>query len=802
MAAVVLPTWIALGAVGLLCWPLGALAGASLPDRGYVVGKILGLWIIAALHWLLASQSFASTPALTLTLALALGAVLWAAMAGDLVRRLAREKARTWLALEGLFLLLLFAGAWLRAMHPAITWNPAGWGSEKCTDFAWFNALFHAGQMPPESPWMAGSSPNYYYFGHLVWALLFKITGFAPEVDYNLAMAVLFALTGLAVFLAAWSLTGARRWGVLALALAVVGGNVDPLLQFWRGWADGGGVDGLRMAWLTFDWWGSSRPIPGAINEFPAFSFLLGDLHAHVSALPLTLVAVMILLHLERVWRNAGGGHFDRLSDAAQPLALLAVGFGLLFVTNAWDVISLTILGAVAAVLGAWAFEWSPWRDALGRLGWLAVAAVPAVALAAAVFARGYSSPLYGDPWVFQFQGKEWPVVLPFGRVPVAQLTMTGDFLKHYGLVLTPLTLAALPGLWRRLVRLDGARLWFWAGAGAVFWLSCAYGMGAPLTGTLLLWLALALPVWARKDGAIESVFTATLVTTGVVLAIFCELFYLKDIFYGLPDARINTVFKLHYFIWTVWSLAAVAAWARLFSTPGPGAAAMGPWLRHWAGRTALAACLAVVLAVAALYPAAGLSVRAALPSQTPPEDLVGPLARTLYRLDGAQQAVAWGLDPDDLSAIRWLRDQHEGQFVVCEAAGPVYTEAGRLATYGGFSAPVAWDQHLAAWGGPALAPNLEYRRQVVEGLYTDGAMMEALEELHFLGCRYVYVGDLERRTYGSRGALVMSRVAAPAYQRGRATVYRLEDLMIGLRQPDSGGPAIPGLGAGPGPGN
>jgi uncharacterized membrane protein len=40
-----------------------------------------------------------------------------------------------------------------------------------------------------------------------------------------------------------------------------------------------------------YDWFAPSRVVPGTINEFPWFSFLLADLHAHVLALPFTLLA-------------------------------------------------------------------------------------------------------------------------------------------------------------------------------------------------------------------------------------------------------------------------------------------------------------------------------------------------------------------------------------------------------------------------------------------------------------------------------------------------------------------------------
>ena len=47
-----------------------------------------------------------------------------------------------------------------------------------------------------------------------------------------------------------------------------------------------------------YDWFAASRVIPDTINEFPWFSFLLGDLHAHVLALPFTLLALAFALQV------------------------------------------------------------------------------------------------------------------------------------------------------------------------------------------------------------------------------------------------------------------------------------------------------------------------------------------------------------------------------------------------------------------------------------------------------------------------------------------------------------------------
>ena len=90
-----------------------------------------------------------------------------------------------------------------------------------------------------------------------------------------------------------------------------------------------GNLAGVR-AWINaadppkdYAWFDPSRVIPDTINEFPSFSFVLGDLHAHVLALPFTVLALAFALQialrgprgdlrLARRRRGAGGGAGDR----------------------------------------------------------------------------------------------------------------------------------------------------------------------------------------------------------------------------------------------------------------------------------------------------------------------------------------------------------------------------------------------------------------------------------------------------------------------------------------------------------
>ena len=156
----------------------------------------------------------------------------------------------------------------------------------------------------------------------------------APDEGYNLAFALLAALSATAVFTFAGTLWAAARprlagvrggpvlVGVTAVVVCIVLGN----LAGAREWLDAADPPG------DYDWFAPSRVIPGTINEFPWFSFLLGDLHAHVLALPFTVVALAFALQVAL----AGPRGDAVLRGVAEALAA-GLAVGVLYAINSWS---------------------------------------------------------------------------------------------------------------------------------------------------------------------------------------------------------------------------------------------------------------------------------------------------------------------------------------------------------------------------------------------------------------------------------------------------------------------------------
>jgi uncharacterized membrane protein len=253
-------------------------------------------------------------------------------------------------------------------------------GGERPMDFAYLNAVLKSVYFPPYDPWFAGGQMNYYYFGFVLVSVPIKLLGTVPALAYNIALPALAALTSLGAFSVAFNVfQGANHAirntqyapstpqpahhntrsavyvGLLAALFVVLMGNLGELklildalaelgrsnfrstipgLAFTVSWIRGfGAMIGGKALPVRLEWWywNASRLISnGEINEFPFFTFLYSDLHAHMIALPLTILVLGIGLGWarRRQWRSF---------DAALSLVVGGIVVGVARANNTWD---------------------------------------------------------------------------------------------------------------------------------------------------------------------------------------------------------------------------------------------------------------------------------------------------------------------------------------------------------------------------------------------------------------------------------------------------------------------------------
>ena len=772
--------------IALLALPLGFLVFRALPDRGFLLTKVLALllvcfvvWLLASLHWMAFSRASIGVA----VAGLAFASLLVARWNREEMLDFIRNRWRVLLIGEALFLVAFLAFVAVRMANPDL-WHP-DFGGEKPMDLAYLTATLRSSYMPPYDPWFAGGHLNYYYWGHFILATLVRATGIAPATAYNLAVPLFFALTASSAFSIAYNMAESTlrrrsrgpaastfRWspvaaGFAGAAFVTVLGNLDGAVQMgqgaWRALVQG-------MPFGEFDFWRGSRMMPpdppgNEITEFPFFTFLFGDLHAHMMALPFTLLVLgtALAVVLSALRRRAGGSW--QVRDIAL-LAMLGLAVGVLRPLNTWDYPTYLLIASIAVGLSVYLRQ--------GRLSTgVVLEATIKVLFVAAV---GWLSFL---PYIQSSEAF-------FTRLePTTNTTVLWEFLAIHGLFAFVIGSYLLSGprlrlnaalAWARLglgsspaVQAPLSALGLLAVAGLGFlvyiWWPASAGTTLPFAALALILIAMRLTSWTASSGADRPM----LASAGIMVAIALGLVIGLELWRVEGDIdRMNSVFKGYMQVWVLLAVASAFLLWYLLAIRLRRAPRLPRTL--W-----LSAALALI-ASAGLYTILGTADRLDYRFEGQSTELT--LDGEAY-VNGAVYEDAHG--PIDLAAdfegIQWLRDNVEGSPVVLEAVTPFYRWGGRVSAYTGLPTVLGWKWHQEQqrWG---YRWAVEQRNFEVDFMYQTSDSEETLRLLREYKVRYVYVGQVERLYYSPEGlAKFDSRLSehlATVFDNGQTKVYRV----------------------------
>lgn len=313
--------------LGVVSFPVTCSLFPRSFDRGYAFGKVIGILSVSYLVWLLGSLRLLSFSLLNILILISIFILLNLYLLKKHTHHLIGAVKSSWkifLFEELLFLIALISWSFVRGFQPDIR------GLEKFMDFGFVNSILRSQYFPPQDMWFAGESINYYYFGHLITAVLTKLSGIPSHITYNLMMATLFALTFTGAFSLVATLASfvSKRKivpfvaGILAALILSLGGNLHTL--YWlitkRGFAGYWYPDATRFIVQQFG------AADNTIHEFPIYSFVVADLHGHLINLPSVLLFLALLLTMfvqkKATWLNC---------------LIAAWLLGIFYMTNAWD---------------------------------------------------------------------------------------------------------------------------------------------------------------------------------------------------------------------------------------------------------------------------------------------------------------------------------------------------------------------------------------------------------------------------------------------------------------------------------
>ena len=751
-----LPDWItpvvwyiAAQLFALVALPIVFVVFRPWPDRGYLFAKPLGLLLVATTTWLLVSLNvvqFSFFSVLLAVLLLAVASYLTLRATGNDLKNHLRLNARRFVRMEILILLAYVAFLLIRAANPDL-WHP--WkGGEKPMDFAYLNAVVKSSTIPPYDPWYAGGYLNYYYFGQFIIASLIRFTGIVPSVAYNLAVPLLFALTvggvysivsGLAELtlrarrVPAWSRKSPVYAGLAAVVLVVIAGNIDGLLQVLQGASRTFFQDG---SFGNFDFWRSSRMMapdpPGhEITEFPFFTFLFADLHAHLIAIPIaiTAFAATISVYLR----------IDRKRPVVESLAglfVLGVLIGSLRTINAWDFPTQLLL-AGGFILGGHLL--SSGRSLISRLMVGVVSTAFVLIVGHVVFLPFHSN--------FELFNNG-----------VIKSRFTTDLLQYVVIhsVFLLLIISWFVYMWRErlsdaLTRVGNAPLpgsgvagWIWQ---IVLVLVAAVVVSLALTGfaTIAFVVVVGASVLgagltsysARLPGARYLLVAVGMVVMAMALAAGVDVFTVKD-----DIDRMNTVFKFYLQAWVL--LAMASAYFGWFLADAGKLSFRNVRL----GRGVWMGLLAVLVIGVMVYPVLGTRHRNSLRFE-----------QSGLALDGmAYMETSTYVDKEgpltlkyDFDAIEWMQENIDGSPVIIEGLADQYRWGNRISIYTGLPAVIGWDWHQRQQR-VVYANTVTRRRVEVDQFFENSQRSTALKTLDKYNVRYVYIGEIERAKYSEAG--------------------------------------------------
>lgn len=689
--------WLILIAIGLIAFPLTSRICRRLPDRGYSISKILGLLLLTVLVWLFASAHVIKFGYLNISISLALLFVL-SAYLGRKNLDLKNIPWKSMLLTEALFAVIFGAFLFYLSHKPDlhITY------SEDFMDFGFMQSILRGGYFPPTDPWLAGESIPYYYGGHLIGAILTRLSGVPPSIAYNLAVAGAFALAVCAAFGLGYNATRRKLFGFATVVFVCLAGFISGAFQLAAyfldkpvmGYNPQQATD-IGQWFLNFDFVGANWIIFGAVTHYPYYAYLVGDMHANIMDIPFQLMYLTLLLSLLKKGEPVVNGS---KSDSILRVVILGISLGFFAFVNTWSFpiyLAFTILAFLLLRLD------------LSKKSMIGVIILCFVVYLPYHLSRGSGGfkdiGLVGDKTNLMEFFEIFALPL-FAMFSLFLVLFTRKWFSSRKLILIAIVITVITAI--------------------------AAALMASFLHLDTIWVLASLIVIPfyyilksrRKE---ETQFMLLLTLTGALVLLGCELFFVDDPLGG-DFERYNTILKVYVPVWIVLGVPAAYAvyfvWSKL---------KMGV---RWAWGVIL-----VVFVLAAL---------------------VHPIAATTGWAGGRYSHVEGGrltLDGlaylktehnGDYEAVRWLNENVKGSHVILEAPGIALEYTSPASAFTGLPTLLGWAGWEVMWRGSWDI--ITERTGAIDTIYGTPNSDEALAMLEKYNVEYIYVGELEREHYGT----------------------------------------------------
>ena len=526
--------WLLAFLMGMVAMPVTGRLFAGFEDKGWMFSKVLAITVTGFLTWFLVTAKilpFTAATCIGVSVVCAVGCgVLYHFQGKNGIDCFPSGKVNLIYGEEILFFIFFLMWTYFAGFRPQ------AYGTEKFMDYGFMEAMMRSTTLPARDLWYSEGTINYYYGGQYFAVFLTKLTGSKVELTYNLmrtfvaafAFVLPFSLVHqMSVDMLKGSLTGKKRCvpavsGIIAgLSVSIAGnmhyvvyGQIIPFIRKLKG-------EEVSSYWFpdATRYIGFNPDVEDkTIHEFPCYSFVLGDLHAHV----VDIMFVLLLLGLLYAWMKKvrttelSGESMSRKQFWKKQLLmpqLLAAGalLGMFHWTNYWDFVIYFVVTCGAALF----------MNIIGQKG--------------------------RSKWVLGVTAAQAAEVLILATVIILPFTLQFDtsnmvqgiaLAKHHSLPHQLLVLWGLPGILTILF---------------VVSLLIEKLRGAEQKSLYHLLTSIRLP----------DLFAVLLGLCAIGLVLIPELVYVRDI-YENGNARANTMFKLTYQAYIMFGMTMIYAIFRL----------------------------------------------------------------------------------------------------------------------------------------------------------------------------------------------------------------------------------------------
>ncbi len=799
--------WFILLIIGWISFPLIYLIFRKFKDRGFPLSKIFAAVFIGYSNWILTwFSSKLHIPVFQNNfISIGLGLLLLTAVNFMIFQKHKKEiisfirKKRNYIVLtEVIFLLVFLFFIRVRSFVPEAQFDPMKSGAEKFLNFQVLNSIMQSKTFPPPDGWMAGKAIywtfdeitkekkdkegnvtketikkdhprtfyiNYYYFGHLIMGTLGKLSFYSSEYVFNLGLATLIGFTSLAAFCLAYNLSMSLLLAFFGMFAVAFFGNLDAFVQYLE--KLGMGVRGDDAFW-GIDFWRSSRMFKGTITEFPYFSIILGDFHAHNLNIPnfLFLASLILnLLYIKPSWEI----DFEKKITFKNlihkyGLIFIFMGFfwGMCYLTNSWDVINCTILIS----LSVFYFYYIKSTD---------------IKILTTLFSRFIVSCFFIGVVMlitisfFQifFEKPIDTEGFPFKWLPANLRTKFPYYLSHHFIFLIPIIIYLIV-IFKRTFFNDYLKKY-------------NYVILRVLFGVLILsvnWLGFWMPSFAIvlmlcsiifllfRNNHISESAAFIFLTVSFFISFACDVWYLDDRYSGDLE-RYNTVFKFYYPIWGLLAMASVIAFRQLFL-----------WTKKKIIITFLIYLLLAFLSFLGFhYPLASTVVRTSVFQRNSEGKLIFEPIRGSIESNKPPlsiNAIEYiGENPkfkDDFEIIKYIKKNIKTRDVILESppdsGSGAYSPVSRIATTTGLRTIIGWSHHEAQHRGGKSYAEIGPREQDMKKAFNSPSWEEAKDILNKYNVKYIIIGALEREYFSQEGLLKFEQNCKLVYKSNDSALY------------------------------